>query len=84
MAKIARTSTAQKPAKDLFSELPEAAPRRLAGKETRLPGECLALDLGRQSVIEVLDAVEPDRDLRVDDRVDDRRPPVDGLSELRG
>jgi topoisomerase IV subunit B len=61
MAKIARANTAQKPAKDLFSDLPEAASRRLAGKEIR-GGRRAGGDSGYSAHhIEVLEGLEPVR-----------------------
>jgi topoisomerase IV subunit B len=60
MAKTARAITAQKPAKDLFSDLPEAAPRRLAGKDTARRAGAGRSDYSARH-IEVLEGLEPVR-----------------------
>jgi topoisomerase-4 subunit B len=63
MAKIARANTAQKPAKDLFSDLPGAASRRSrAGTEART-GRRLGASKSDYSAhhIEVLEGLEPVR-----------------------
>ena len=60
MAKTARAAAVQKPAKDLFSDLPEAAPRRLAGKETARRAGAGRSDYSAHH-IEVLEGLEPVR-----------------------
>ena len=64
MAKIAKTlaSTAPKPAKDLFSDMPEPAPRRIAGKTTRTERRSgVAHSDYSARHIEVLEGLEPVR-----------------------
>ncbi len=64
MAKIAKAVAdrqGSKPTRDLFSDLPEAAPRRLAGKESRAKG-VRGRDSGYTAHhIEVLEGLEPVR-----------------------
>jgi topoisomerase-4 subunit B len=50
-----------RPAKDLFSDLPEAAPRRLAGKATRIARASGAEGSYTADDIEVLEGLEPVR-----------------------
>src|SRR5262244_2617260 len=60
MAKTAKA--AAQPAKDLFSDLPEAAPRRLSGKATRLAKPARGAEAGYTARdIEVLEGLEPVR-----------------------
>jgi len=64
MAKIAKAakSAAQKKGKDLFSDLPEAAPRRLAGKATRVAKPTSGAEANYTARhIEVLEGLEPVR-----------------------
>ena len=63
MAKIARASTAQKPAKNLFSDLPGAASRRSAQARKLAPAERLGASKSDYSAhhIEVLEGLEPVR-----------------------
>src|SRR5262245_32275322 len=59
---------------------------RLACEECRLVGQGLAAeDVGGDRFVELLDGGEADRDLGVDDRVDDERAVVDGVRQsVRG
>src|SRR5262249_48244984 len=60
MAKTAKA--AAQPAKDLFSDLPEAAPRRLSGKATRAAKPARGAEAGYTARhIEVLEGLEPVR-----------------------
>ncbi len=60
MAKTGKA--AAQPAKDLFSDLPEAAPRRLSGKATRLAKPARGAESGYTARhIEVLEGLEPVR-----------------------
>jgi topoisomerase-4 subunit B len=61
IAKSAVRKPAEQAGKDLFSDLPEAAPRRLSGKETRI-GRRLGADSDYSARhIEVLEGLEPVR-----------------------
>jgi topoisomerase-4 subunit B len=61
IAKAAVRKPAEPAGKDLFSDLPEAAPRRLSGKETRI-GRRLGADSDYSARhIEVLEGLEPVR-----------------------
>ena len=62
IAKAAAKSAAQKKGKDLFSDLPEAAPRRLAGKATRVAKPTSGAEANYTARhIEVLEGLEPVR-----------------------
>src|SRR5260370_22541737 len=64
MAKIAKAAAkpAQKTGKDLFSDLPEAAPRRLSGKATRVAKPTSGAEANYTARhIEVLEGLEPVR-----------------------
>src|SRR2546426_9867499 len=62
IAKAAAKSAAQKSGKDLFSDLPGAAPRRLSGKATRVAKPTSGAEANYTARhIEVLEGLEPVR-----------------------